>query len=141
MENILPTWPELEEQTEQSKSSSPPVKSRGFSVWTEKELQAVLNSTPGHMASLRKEGELQTIVGMYRRHVVAEPPQPASKYTRTVQIETPGGEFSCWVCIIELTVFDRRVRFVGTTIRSSKSKGFRTNRVPRTSRTRMIFFL
>ena len=63
MENILPTWPELEEQTEQSKSSSPPVKIKGFSVWTEKELQAVLNSTPGHMASLRKEGELQTIVG------------------------------------------------------------------------------
>ena len=93
MENILPTWPELEEQTGQSKSSSPSLKSRGFSVWTEKELQAVLNSTPGHMGSLRKEGELQTIVGMYRRHVVAEPPQPASKYTRTVQIETPGGEF------------------------------------------------
>ena len=91
MENILPTWPQLEEQKEQSKPSAV-VKPRGFSVWTEEELQAVLRSTPGHMDSLRKEGELQTIVGVYRRHVVAEPPQPASKYTRTVQIETPDGE-------------------------------------------------
>ena len=93
MGNILPTWPDVEEQDMEQSKISPLVKQRGFSAWSEKELQAVLNSTPGHMDSLRKEGELQTIVGMYRRHVVAEPPQPASKYTRTVQIETPGGEF------------------------------------------------
>lgn len=65
----------------------------GFSNWSQREIDAVLRSTPGHLEGAAKPGEVETITGVYRQHIVAEPPQRATKYTRTVQIETSDGEF------------------------------------------------
>jgi len=101
MSNILPMWPEHKEDTTPSPYTTlPPQADNGsqalvtsdFSRWTEKELNAVLNSSKGHIDSVG-EGQVETVIGIYRQHIVSEPPVKANRFTRTANIETDDGEF------------------------------------------------
>jgi len=101
MSSIIPLWPEPKEDATPSPYTTLAPSSGGdsqalvtsdFSRWSEKELNAVLNSTKGHIDSVG-EGQVETVIGIYRLHIVSEPPVKAHKFTRTVNIETDDGEF------------------------------------------------
>eukprot|EP00941_MAST-03F_sp_MAST-3F-sp1_P001098 g1098.t1 len=58
-----------------------------FSEWSTRDFQALKGN------SARTENNVANITGLYKRHIVAEPPVQPHKHTRTAGIETIDGRF------------------------------------------------
>jgi hypothetical protein len=93
--------------------------SNDFGNWTAAELAMARQGRGAAALSGDEERGLATVVGVYRRHVVVEPPQAPHKHTRTAGVETPDGELfmlGCYHAYDGVRSEDEIVRCEGRTV-------------------------